>query len=145
MAEENEDKKSSILSSTKEESPVRAVVCLRRKEDMKRFEETEECFILEFDPFESLDLSRLSLDHNKNNNHIDDGLSIVAEKGPVNTSSILPTKTVVYSFLCCYCFFLVHVCLVTTTVVVGLLLASSHSFRENYRESTLLLKGMFGW
>ncbi|XP_061364069.1 RPM1 interacting protein 13-like [Gastrolobium bilobum] len=84
MGEKNEDEKSSVLSSPKEETPIRNIVCLKRKEDMKRFEETEECFILEFDPSESLPLSKLSLD-NKNNHDDDDAadLSIVAEKGPV--------------------------------------------------------------
>ncbi|KAJ1385021.1 hypothetical protein SESBI_42013 [Sesbania bispinosa] len=81
MAEgENENEKSSELSSPKEETPIRAVVCLKRKEDMKLFEETEDCFILDFDPSESLDLRKLSLD-NKNNDEAD--LSIVAEKGQV--------------------------------------------------------------
>lgn len=67
------------------ETPIRPVVCLKRKEDVKLYEETEECFILDFDPFESLDFSKLSLE-NKNNTNDDDtsDISIVAEKGQVN-------------------------------------------------------------
>ncbi|XP_050877433.1 RPM1 interacting protein 13 isoform X2 [Lathyrus oleraceus] len=84
MAEEKECSKSSNLSSPMAETPIRPVVCLKRKEDVKLYEETEECFILDFDPFESLDFSKLSLG-NKNNTNDDDtsDISIVAEKGQV--------------------------------------------------------------
>ena len=83
---QNGDEKSSLISSPKEDTPVRAIVCLRNKEDIKHFEETEYYFILEFDPFESLDLSKISLD---NNDYDAIDVSIVAKKGPVNTTSIL--------------------------------------------------------
>ena len=83
---QNGDEKSSLISSPKEDNPVRAIVCLRNKEDIKHFEEIECCFILEFDPFESLDLSKISLDNN-DDDAID--VSIVAKKGPVDTTSIL--------------------------------------------------------
>ncbi|TKY74007.1 hypothetical protein E2542_SST02766 [Spatholobus suberectus] len=82
MEETKVNGKSSVLLSPKEETPIGAVVCLR-KEDIKRFEETEECFILAFDPYESLDFSKLSLDDK--NNHEDGAADvfIVAEKGPI--------------------------------------------------------------
>jgi hypothetical protein len=84
VAEEKEHNKSSYLSSPMEETPIRAVVCLKRKEDVKRFEETEECFILDFDPFDSIDLSKLSLENKNNNDHDDTpDISIVAAKGQV--------------------------------------------------------------
>lgn len=88
-----------VSSPTREETPVRAVVCLKRKEDVKRFEETEECFILDFDPFDSLDISKLSLKDNKNN-HDDNDISIIAEKGQVSIcNSHSPYKTHRYCFL----------------------------------------------
>ncbi|XP_039160494.1 LOW QUALITY PROTEIN: uncharacterized protein LOC104427019 [Eucalyptus grandis] len=37
-----------------EPSPIRHVLCVTRDEDVKRFEETEDCFILGFDPFERI-------------------------------------------------------------------------------------------
>ncbi|XP_017421520.1 RPM1 interacting protein 13 [Vigna angularis] len=61
--------KSSGLLWIKEETPTRTLVCFR-KEDMKRFEETEDCFILDFDPYDSFDFSVLSLD-DKNNHQGD--------------------------------------------------------------------------
>ncbi|RDX74982.1 hypothetical protein CR513_45193, partial [Mucuna pruriens] len=63
-----------LLLSPKEETSIRT------KEDEKSFDETEECFILDFDPYESLHFSKLSLD-----NHLHDAsdVSIIAEKGPL--------------------------------------------------------------
>ncbi|XP_020238848.1 uncharacterized protein LOC109817904 [Cajanus cajan] len=72
--------KNKVLLSPKEETPIGPIVCLR-KADIKRFEETEECFILNFDPFdESLNFSKLSLDSHQD--HAAD-VSINAEKGQV--------------------------------------------------------------
>lgn len=85
MAEEKDCNNESIdLSTPMSETPIRAMVCLKRKEDIKRFEETEECFILDFDdPSDSL--SKLSLEKENDNNHNDDSpdISVVAEKGQV--------------------------------------------------------------
>lgn len=105
MAEEKECSESSNLSSPMAETPIRPVVCLKRKEDVKLYEETEECFILDFDPFESLDFSKLSLE-NKNNTNDDDtsDISIVAEKGQVNMS-FSPEKT---CFFYCLLGFILH-------------------------------------
>ncbi|KAJ7965231.1 28 kDa ribonucleoprotein, chloroplastic [Quillaja saponaria] len=79
----------SISSSESEESPFRAIICLKNRDDVQRFEETEECFILDFDPFESVDLSKLSMkekitvgDHDTNTDN-DSDLSVIAEKGQV--------------------------------------------------------------
>ncbi|KAE9604071.1 hypothetical protein Lal_00002193 [Lupinus albus] len=60
-------------------SSISFIACLKRKEDMKRFEETNDCFILDFDPSESLKVLNLSLEGNDD----DADLSVVAEKGPV--------------------------------------------------------------
>ncbi|XP_027903747.1 uncharacterized protein LOC114163646 [Vigna unguiculata] len=70
-------------SSVKEETPTIILVC-SRKEDMRRFEETEDCFILDFDPYDLFDFSMLSLDHK--NNHQGDAskdVYIVGENGKV--------------------------------------------------------------
>ncbi|KAL2339536.1 hypothetical protein Fmac_007476 [Flemingia macrophylla] len=102
--------KNLLLLSPKQETPTGSVVCLT-KEDIKRFEETEECFILDFDPFESLDFSKLSL-----NDHEDDAadVSIIAEKGPVacrdyphprHVCAKFPFSTTLHERYCemCYC------------------------------------------
>jgi len=73
--------KSSVLLWPKEENPT-SLVCLR-KEDMKRFEETEDCFILDFDPYDSFNFSKLSLDHKIN--HQTEDVCIVGENSQVNT------------------------------------------------------------
>ena len=83
MEAEKPIEKAPLSSSAEEDSPIRAIFCLKRNEDMKRLEETEDCFILEFDPFEPVDLSNLSL---KKSSPVEDeaaDLSIIAEKGQV--------------------------------------------------------------
>ncbi|KAF7830808.1 uncharacterized protein G2W53_013141 [Senna tora] len=72
--------KTLIPISIEDDSPIRAIVCLKRSEDIKRFEESEDCFILEFDPFEPVNLSKLSLEKNDT---ADAEISVVAEKGKV--------------------------------------------------------------
>ncbi|CAL0319580.1 unnamed protein product [Lupinus luteus] len=64
--------------SPEPESPIRAIVCLKQICDMKRFEDTEDCFILGFDPTEDVVTSKLSLD---NNQPLSDDVSIIYEKG----------------------------------------------------------------
>nr|KYP43131.1 hypothetical protein KK1_035420 [Cajanus cajan] len=58
----------------KDESPIRAIACLNKIDDMRRFEETEDCFILGFDPSAVVPLSLGSST---------DDLSVIAEKGQV--------------------------------------------------------------
>ncbi|XP_015069173.1 uncharacterized protein LOC107013813 [Solanum pennellii] len=66
-------------SSTDEGTPLRPVFCLKKREQLKEFEEKEECFILDFDPYESVDISKLSV-----SNSLDaSDLSVLAEKGEV--------------------------------------------------------------
>ncbi|KAE9587277.1 hypothetical protein Lalb_Chr23g0271961 [Lupinus albus] len=62
------------------ESPIRAIVCLKKIDDMKCFEETEDCFILGFDPDETVVKSKISLDKNYS---LSDDVSIIYEKGQV--------------------------------------------------------------
>ncbi|KAF8008346.1 hypothetical protein BT93_K2119 [Corymbia citriodora subsp. variegata] len=75
----------SATASCEEPSPVRHVLCVTRDEDVKRFEETEDCFILGFDPFERI--SRFSvLMEEAGAADRDEGskdLAVIAEKGQV--------------------------------------------------------------
>lgn len=80
-------------------TPVRPIFCLKNKLEIKEFEEKEDCFILEFDPNETLDLSTLSvLDHHDGDHSPD--LSVLAEKGQVLFLFFL------FLFLCTFFFFL---------------------------------------
>ncbi|XP_022738432.1 uncharacterized protein LOC111291110 [Durio zibethinus] len=56
-------------------SPLRPIFCLKKNVDMKRIEEMEDCFILEFNPFDSVDIAT------KDSDDVD--ISVVAEKGQV--------------------------------------------------------------
>ncbi|XP_007039216.2 PREDICTED: uncharacterized protein LOC18605870 [Theobroma cacao] len=58
-------------------SPLRPIFCLKKNMDMKRIEEMEDCFILDFNPFDSVDIAMLSA----TNDGDDVDLSVVAEKG----------------------------------------------------------------
>ncbi|XP_016485083.1 RPM1 interacting protein 13-like isoform X1 [Nicotiana tabacum] len=60
-------------------TPLRPVFCLKKREQLKEFEEKEDCFILDFDPYDPVDISKLSV--SKNLDAFD--LSVVAEKGQV--------------------------------------------------------------
>ncbi|XP_048326263.1 RPM1 interacting protein 13 isoform X2 [Ziziphus jujuba] len=74
-------------SSEEEEeegSPIRHILCLKRNDDLKRFEETEDCFILDFDPFEPPDISKVSVSSPTHDGvDVDADLAIVAVKGQV--------------------------------------------------------------
>ncbi|XVE64504.1 hypothetical protein DITRI_Ditri07aG0105800 [Diplodiscus trichospermus] len=67
----------SEMEEEEDMSPLRPIFCLKKKVDMKRIEETEDCFILDFNPSDSVDIAKLSV--------TDDGddvdLSVLAEKG----------------------------------------------------------------
>lgn len=65
-------------------TPVRPVFCLKRNTDLKHFEETEDCFILDFDPFESVGISKLSLSETLDfADGANNDISVIAEKGQV--------------------------------------------------------------
>jgi hypothetical protein len=66
-------------------SPIRSIFCLKQREDMKRIEEIEDCFILEFDPYDPLDVFNLAANNNLIHAHPDaaNDLFIIAEKGQV--------------------------------------------------------------
>ena len=63
------------------DSPIRAIACLKKIDDMRRFEETEDCFILGFDP--SSAAVPLLVDSSAND------VSVIAEKGQVQYSTTL--------------------------------------------------------
>ncbi|OMO95128.1 hypothetical protein CCACVL1_05569 [Corchorus capsularis] len=62
-----------------EESPLRSIFCLKRNINMEDIEEKEDCFILDFDPSDSIDIAKLSVI----NDGGDDEIAVVAEKGQV--------------------------------------------------------------
>lgn len=72
---------SSSDDETESKSHTNTVLCAKRKEDMELLEETEDCFILGFDPFDSVDISILSLASEKVN---ENDIAIVAKKGQVS-------------------------------------------------------------
>ncbi|KAK9665125.1 hypothetical protein RND81_14G092000 [Saponaria officinalis] len=70
-------------SSDEEESPIRAIFCLKnRTQNMRKIEEVEDCFILDFDPSEIPHEFNHKL--SKSNDFSDENdLSLVFEKGQV--------------------------------------------------------------
>lgn len=62
-------------------SPLRPIFCLKNREDIKKFEEQEECFILDFDPYHNLEVLKLPSTVSGDNGEAE--LSVVAEKGQV--------------------------------------------------------------
>lgn len=83
-------------------TPLRPVFCVKRNTDIKRIEEIEECFILDFDPFDSVDISKLSV----SNSPIDNEVAVVAEKGQVWILNHTPIS-MIFSFLW-WVFFFMH-------------------------------------
>ena len=63
-----------------DDTPLVGIFCLKTRQDMKRFEETEDCFILDFDPNDSFDARKLS---DSPASECDDDVAIVHEKGQV--------------------------------------------------------------
>lgn len=62
-------------------TPLKPVFCLKNREEMKKFEEKEDCFILEFDPYDGLDVLRLPWSENDVNAEAE--LIVVGERGQV--------------------------------------------------------------
>ncbi|XP_042474994.1 uncharacterized protein LOC122057066 isoform X1 [Macadamia integrifolia] len=74
----NEIKSSSFLE-IEDESPIRSILCLKKNVSMEEFDQVEDCFILDFDPFEPSELSeKLSL---KDDNSKE--LSVIFQRGKV--------------------------------------------------------------
>ncbi|KAK7350932.1 hypothetical protein VNO77_10000 [Canavalia gladiata] len=94
-----------------DESPIRVIACLNKIADMRRFEESEDCFILGFDPFHPVSLFSDASSHY----HNADDLAVVAEKGQVACRDYphsrhlclkFPFKTTPHESYCemCYCY-----------------------------------------
>lgn len=110
----------SLNMSGKEEdedgTPVRPVFCLKRNTDLKHFEETEDCFILDFDPFESVGISKLSVSKTLDfADGANNDISVIAEKGQVACRDYphsrhlcvkFPFDTTSHEIYCelCYCY-----------------------------------------
>ncbi|KAK6926098.1 hypothetical protein RJ641_007817 [Dillenia turbinata] len=99
--------------SDDESSPPRSVFCLKKEnfQQIKAIEETEDCFILDFDPFDSIDVSKLSIA--KNDDNID--VCFLAQKGQIacrdypharHLCSKFPFATTPHHTHCelCYCY-----------------------------------------
>lgn len=63
-----------------EGTPLRPIFCLKNRNELKDFEDKEDCFILDFDPDESLSISKLSVSSNADDSP---DVFLVAEKGQV--------------------------------------------------------------
>ncbi|XP_041013936.1 uncharacterized protein LOC121257111 isoform X1 [Juglans microcarpa x Juglans regia] len=80
---------SSYCSAEEDETSMRPMLCLNSKSsvDIKSIEEVEDCFILDYDPFESIDFTKLSVNINPSDAFAaSDGTSdlcVIAEKGQV--------------------------------------------------------------
>lgn len=81
-------------------TPLRPVFCLRNKAQMRTIEEQEECFILEFDPDDDLDISGLCFSNDSGKSEVD--LRVVAEKGQVS-SPLQFMFVVLFTFLHLQC------------------------------------------
>ncbi|KAL1539804.1 hypothetical protein AAHA92_24241 [Salvia divinorum] len=103
----------SSTSPVQNTSPLKPIFCLKNRDEIEKFEEKEECFILEFDPYSNPDVLRLPsavIDDN-----VDADLSVVAEKGqvacrdyphPRNTCARFPFEKTPHDKHCemCYCY-----------------------------------------
>ncbi|KAJ4869388.1 Uncharacterized protein Rs2_13342 [Raphanus sativus] len=71
-----------IPPEEEEGTPLRGMFCLKTRQDMKVFEEKEDCFILDFDPNDSFDSRKQSFSGNPEGGD-DDDVAILHEKGQV--------------------------------------------------------------
>ncbi|CAN6705161.1 unnamed protein product [Malus baccata var. baccata] len=106
---------SSSSAEDEDGSPIRHIVCVKNKVDVKRFEDAEDCFILDFDPFEPVQ-SKLSVSDNGGGGHAGSpDIAIVAEKGQVACRDYphsrhlclkFPFETTPHESYCelCYCY-----------------------------------------
>ncbi|XP_051138362.1 RPM1 interacting protein 13-like [Andrographis paniculata] len=77
-----EDEVVKIVDSSNEKgTPLRPIFCLKNRDDIKKFDEREDCFILEFDPYDDLGIKKISF--GKDFDDADGDLRVVSEKGEV--------------------------------------------------------------
>ena len=86
---------SSSSAGDEDGSPIRDIVCVKNKVDVKHFEDVEDCFILDFDPFEPVQFSKLSVSDNGGGGGGSPDIAVVAEKGHILIFTIDP-----FDFLC---------------------------------------------
>ncbi|GLT41552.1 hypothetical protein SLA2020_156060 [Shorea laevis] len=93
-------------------TPVRSIFCLKRRIDMERIDLTEDCFVLDFNPFDSFGTSNIS---GKSDSGYAPDLSVIAEKGQVACRDYphsrhlclsFPFETTPHEKYCelCYCY-----------------------------------------
>lgn len=79
VSEKSGGSKTKLNVKKKQSTPLRSIFCLKNKANLKEIEKKEDCFILDFNPDDSLRKLPVS-----NNNIVDSAdISIVAEKGQV--------------------------------------------------------------
>ncbi|CAI9786637.1 unnamed protein product [Fraxinus pennsylvanica] len=72
-----------IKEAKHDDSPLRSIFCLKNWAKVKEVEEKEDCFILEFDPYDSLDYDfKLSISEHVEDTDTTD-LYVIGEKGKV--------------------------------------------------------------
>ncbi|GFP88741.1 hypothetical protein PHJA_001017800 [Phtheirospermum japonicum] len=71
----------SYPSPDRKSTPLRPVYCLKNRDQIKKTEGKEECFILDFDPYDDSEKSRFPLREDFDN--ADSDLHVVAERGQV--------------------------------------------------------------
>ncbi|KAF8412809.1 hypothetical protein HHK36_000780 [Tetracentron sinense] len=85
-SDEDEDEDEEEDEEEDDGSPPRSIFCLKKSSiaDIKLIEEKEDCFILDYDPFESIDISKI-LTISTPDDDDDDApdLSVVSERGQV--------------------------------------------------------------
>ncbi|CAN8273641.1 unnamed protein product [Cochlearia groenlandica] len=105
-------KKPNKKEEEEEGTPLRGIFCLKTRQDMKIFEEKEDCFILDFDPNDSFDAKKATFSDNTDD---DTDLEIVHETGQVACRDYphprhlclkYPFETTQHSLHCnqCYCY-----------------------------------------
>ncbi|CAL5204158.1 unnamed protein product [Lathyrus oleraceus] len=100
-----------------DDSPIRVIACLKKIDDIKRFEETDDCFILGFDPTDTTPNkdSDVKVSSKSLNKDADDDICVLAEKGKIALRDYphsrhlclkFPFKTTPSESYCekCYCY-----------------------------------------
>lgn len=63
--------------------PISVIPCVKSRDDIKRVEQTEDCFILDFDPSDECNCVELISHENNNSPHDLSDVLLVAQKGQV--------------------------------------------------------------
>ncbi|KAJ0251505.1 Uncharacterized protein HA466_0124520 [Hirschfeldia incana] len=79
----NSKRRKLAKEAEEDEEPLTGIFCLKQRQDMKIFEEKEDCFILGFDPNDSFDSEKKLSSSGDNPESDDEDVAIVHEKGQV--------------------------------------------------------------